>query len=342
MNSSKKSVLVTGGAGYIGSHTALALCQSGFHPVIIDNYSNSSPKSIDRVRELADGAQVTLIEGDVQDVEILGDVFEEFDIEAVVHFAGLKAVGESVSLPLDYYSNNLLSTLSLLNEMKRRECFQFVFSSSATVYGEPDDLPIRENQPLSTTNPYARTKLFIEEMLRDLAASDPRWHIALLRYFNPVGAHPSGMIGESPVGAPNNLFPCITQFAAGIRPSLKVFGNDYPTPDGSGVRDYLHVCDLAEAHVAALLSIDRLGGAVPINLGAGSGHSVIEVIRMFEEVSGQEIPFELTGRRLGDVAACYADSSLARELLDWTASKSLRDMCQDAWNWQFQNPGGFV
>jgi UDP-glucose 4-epimerase len=337
-----KSIIVTGGAGYLGSHTTLALCQSGFHPVIIDNFSNSNAKSIERVRQLAGGAKVTLMEGNVQDLELLESAFERFAIDAVIHFAGSKAVGESVKDPLTYYTNNLCSTLTLMNEMKKRSCFKLVFSSSATVYGEATRLPIRENQQLSATNPYGRSKLFIEKILRDLATSDPRWKIALLRYFNPVGAHPSGMLGESQDGPPNNLFPCITQFAVGLRPSLKVFGNDYPTSDGSGVRDYLHVCDLAEAHVAALSSIDNLAGAVPINLGTGAGYSVIEVIRMFEEVSGKEIPFEQVKRRAGDIAECYADPSLAKELLNWTASKSLSEMCEDAWRWQSLNPKGFA
>ncbi len=285
-----KTILVTGGSGYISTHTVLALHEAGFDSVIVDNFSNSSPHAIERIRELAKGHDFPLIEADVRDDVAMDDIFAKYRIDAVIHFAGLKAVGESVSQPLEYYRNNLESTFVLLDVMQRHDCFNLVFSSSATVYGAPEHLPISENHPLRATNPYGRTKLFIEEILRDATFSDPRWHIALLRYFNPVGAHPSGRIGESPNDAPNNLFPCITQFAVGKRDTLKVFGIDYPTLDGSGVRDYLHVCDLAEGHVAALRTLDQLQGTVPINLGTGTGYSVLEVIRMFEEITGQSIP----------------------------------------------------
>jgi UDP-glucose 4-epimerase len=267
--------------------------------------------------------------------------FSDFDIYAVIHFAGLKAVGESVGKPLEYYSNNLGSTLVVLEAMRRHNCFNFIFSSSATVYGSPEILPIPESHPLSATNPYGRSKLFIEEMLRDLALSDDRWHIPLLRYFNPVGAHPSGRIGESPNDAPNNLFPCVTQFAVGRRPELKVFGTDYDTIDGSGVRDYLHVCDLAEGHVAALREIDKIKGAVPINLGTGTGYSVLQVVHMFEEVSGKKIALQLVGRRPGDIATCYADATRAKDLLHWEANQTLRSMCEDSWRWQTENPNGY-
>jgi UDP-glucose 4-epimerase len=334
-------ILVTGGAGYIGTHTCLALHHAGFHPVIVDNFSNSSPVAVERVRELAAGADIPCIAADVRDREALDSVFEDHNIDAIIHFAGLKAVGESVSQPLNYYVNNLESTLALLDVMKRHQCFNLVFSSSATVYGQPQELPIPEDHPLSATNPYGRTKLFIEGILRDLAASDSRWHIPLLRYFNPVGAHPSGRIGESPLGPPNNLFPCVSQFVAGRRAELKIYGTDYPTPDGSGVRDYLHVCDLAAGHVAALRKIHELEGAVPINLGTGQGYSVIEIIRMFEKISNRTIAGQYAPRRPGDVAECLADPTRARELLGWQAVENLAAMCRDCWRWQTSNPIGY-
>ena len=336
-----QDILITGGAGFIGSHTALALVKASYRPVIIDNFVNSSPVAVERVRELSDGADIPLVEADLCDPVAVDRVFSDYKIHSVIHFAGLKAVGESVGKPLEYYSNNIGSTLVLLDAMKRHGCFHLAFSSSATVYGAPEVLPIPEDHPLSTTNPYGTTKLFIEEILRDLAASDPRWCIALLRYFNPVGADPSGRIGESPNDAPNNLFPCVTQFAVGRRSELKVFGTDYPTADGSGVRDYLHVSDLADGHVAAIRKIGSLSGAVPINLGTGTGCSVLEVIRMFEEVSGQSLAPQFVERRPGDIAACYADASLAKTLLDWEAHQTLRSMCEDAWRWQTQNPKGY-
>jgi UDP-glucose 4-epimerase len=335
------NVLITGGAGYIGSHTALALHGAGFHPIIVDNFSNSSPIAVARIGELAGGVQFPCFEADVCDAAALDAIFEAHDIGAVIHFAGLKAVGESVSQPLAYYRNNLDSTLSLLESMSRHACFRLVFSSSATVYGAPELLPIPEHHPLRATNPYGRTKWFIEEILRDAAVADERWQIALLRYFNPVGAHPSGRIGEDPNGPPNNLFPCVTQFAVGRRPSLKVFGSDYPTPDGSGVRDYIHVSDLADGHVAALRNIDALRGAVPINLGTGCGYSVLQVIGMFEEVIGRPIAYQRDARRPGDVATCFGDPSTAAGLLQWRASQDLRAMCEDSWRWQTLNPNGY-
>lgn len=334
-------ILITGGAGYIGTHTLLALISAGFKPVVIDNLANSHPVALERVREIAGGIDIPFFEADVRETSALDAIFSTYPIRAVIHFAGLKAVGESVSQPRSYFSNNLGSTLALLEVMERHRCFQLIFSSSATVYGDPQSLPIKEEQALRVTNPYGRTKLFIEEILRDLAASDPRWHIALLRYFNPVGADPSGKIGESPLGLPNNLFPCVTQVMTGRREKLSVFGTDYPTPDGSGVRDYLHVKDLAEGHVAALREIDSLQGAVPINLGTGKGHSVLEVIRMFDEISGQTIPWEAHPRRPGDIAECYADPTRAKTLLGWSATHDLRTMCRDSWNWQSKNSTGY-
>ncbi|MDB4730500.1 UDP-glucose 4-epimerase GalE, partial [Akkermansiaceae bacterium] len=273
-------------------------------------------------------------EADVRDRSVLRQIFRTHPIEAVIHFAGLKAVGESVSQPLRYFSNNLESTLALLDVMKEHGCRQLVFSSSATVYGAPQQLPLTEDHPLSATNPYGRTKLMIEEILNDLAQSDAFWRIAMLRYFNPVGAHSSGRIGEAPLGPPNNLFPCITQFMAGVRTELKVFGDDYPTHDGTGVRDYIHVCDLAEGHVSALKKLEELGGAVSINLGTGKGYSVLEVIHLFEQVSGRTIPYQMAPRRPGDVAECYADATKAKQLLGWEANYDLPRMIQDSWRWQ--------
>jgi len=334
------TVLVTGGAGYIGSHATLALLESGHDVVVVDNYSNSKPEALNRVGEIA-GRTFPIVEMDVRDRAALGCVFAAHRIDAVIHFAGLKAVGESVEKPLAYYDNNLRSTLSLVDAMATNGCFRIVFSSSATVYGEPKELPLREEATLSAANPYGRTKLFIEEILRDVAHADARWEIALLRYFNPVGAHPSGRIGEDPKGIPNNLFPYIAQVAVGRLAELKVYGGDYPTPDGTGVRDYIHVCDVAHGHVRAVECLDGFHGAVPINLGTGRGYSVLEVVAAFERVAGRKLPYRIVERRPGDVPSCYADTRRARERLGWQARRGLDDMCADSWRWQSQNPDGY-
>lgn len=332
--------LVTGAAGYIGSHTLVSLLKAGHDVVAVDNYGNSKPAALERVAAIA-GRKFPYYELDVRDRSGLEKVFSSHKIGAVIHFAGLKAVGESVQKPLEYYDNNLISTLVLLETMRAHECLKLVFSSSATVYGAPKELPLRETAELSATNPYGRTKLFIEEMLRDLAKSDPRWRIALLRYFNPVGAHESGTIGEDPNGIPNNLFPFISQVAIGRLKELKVFGGDYPTPDGTGVRDYIHVCDLADGHVRAIECIDKCVGAEAINLGTGRGFSVLEAIAAFEKAAGRPIPYNIVERRPGDVAACYADATKAKELLGWEAKLDLAAMCRDNWNWQSKNPNGY-
>ncbi|MBP1626376.1 MAG: UDP-glucose 4-epimerase GalE [Holophagaceae bacterium] len=328
-----KSILVTGGAGFIGSHTVVELLVAGHQVVVMDNLSNAKPSVLARIRGLAD-RDFTFIEADVCDRDSLREVFHQHDIGAVIHFAGLKAVGESTRLPLDYYRNNFCGTLGLLETMKGFGCRNLVFSSSATVYGDPAEVPIREEFPLSATNPYGRSKLMIEDLCRDLASSESGWRIALLRYFNPVGAHPSGLLGEDPQGIPNNLMPYLLQVAAGQRPSLEVFGQDYPTPDGTGVRDYLHVVDLAKGHLAALKALPGLQGAVPINLGTGKGYSVLEMIQALERTVGHPIPWRVGPRRPGDIAQCYADPSRAQELLGWRASLDLDTMCRDGWNWQ--------
>lgn len=333
-------ILVTGGTGYIGSHTCISLLDAGYEPVIVDNLSNSKKAVLDRLAQIT-GQQLTFHEGDILDQVLLERVLEEEKIEAVIHFAGLKAVGESVSIPVAYYENNVAGTVSLLKAMENKGVRCIVFSSSATVYGDPETLPIPETAPLSATNPYGRTKLFIEEILRDLAVADPRWGIVLLRYFNPVGAHPSGLIGEDPQGIPNNLMPFVAQVAVGRREKVSVFGSDYPTPDGTGVRDYIHVVDLAEGHVAALNAHARETGLFTYNLGTGNGSSVLEVIEAFAKASGKPVPYELTDRRPGDVAACYADPTLAQEKLGWKATRNLADMSVDAWRWQSGNPNGF-
>jgi len=333
--------LVTGAAGFIGSHTLIALLEAGHDVVAVDNYGNSKPAALERVAKIA-GRCFAHYEIDVRDKAALERVFTAHRIEAAIHFAGLKAVGESVQKPLEYYDNNLLSTLVLLETMARHNCHRLVFSSSATVYGEPKELPLREDAQLSATNPYGRTKLFIEEILRDMAKADARWQIALLRYFNPVGAHPSGTIGEDPNGIPNNLFPFIGQVAVGRLAELRVFGNDYPTPDGTGVRDYIHVCDLAEGHVRAIENLDKCTGAEAINLGTGRGYSVLEAINAFQTASEKRIPYRIVPRRPGDVPACYADSSKAQRLLNWKATRDLAAMCSDHWRWQSQNPNGYA
>ena len=334
-------ILVTGGAGYIGSHTVVEMLAAGLDLLIFDNFSNSSPRVLDAIERIS-GQRPLLVEGDVRDKAGLRKVFSDHPIGAVIHFAGLKAVGESVEHPLRYYDNNVAGSLALFESMAAAGVFRLVFSSSATVYGDPRSVPIREDFPLQATNPYGRSKLIIEDMVRDMAQADARWRVALLRYFNPVGAHSSGMIGEDPRGIPNNLMPFVAQVAVGRRPELSVFGGDYPTPDGTGVRDYIHVVDLARGHLAALNALDRLVGAVPINLGTGRGYSVLEVVRAFEQASGRKVPFRIVDRRPGDVAACYADPATAREALGWFAGKDMAAMCEDAWRWQSRNPMGFA
>ncbi len=333
-------LLVTGGAGYIGSHTALALLEAGHDVVSLDTYSNSSPRALERVQSLAQ-RPLTAVDGDVRDTALLARVFAQHAIDGVIHFAALKAVGESVARPLDYYDNNVVGTLSLLRALQAAEIFTFVFSSSATVYGAPERLPISEDAPIRTHNPYGATKAMVEQMLRDLAAAEKRWSVVSLRYFNPIGAHPSGQIGEDPHDTPNNLFPFICQVAARRRERLSVFGNDWPTPDGTGVRDYLHVVDLAAGHLRAFEYARSSHGFVPINLGTGRGVSVIDLVRSFEAATGRAVPHVITARRAGDIAACWADPSLAARLLDWRAERSIEQACADGWRWQSRNPDGY-
>lgn len=332
------NILVTGGAGYIGSHTCVELLQAGHSVFIIDNFCNSSPVVVDRLCAIA-GRVPDLARADIRDRAALKRIFSENQFDAVIHFAGLKAVGESVSEPIRYYENNVVGSLLLFETMAAHGIKTVVFSSSATVYGDPASVPIREDFPLSPTNPYGRSKWMVEEMLRDIARADPSWKVVLLRYFNPVGAHESGQIGEHPKGIPNNLLPYISQVAVGRLKELSVFGNDYPTPDGTGVRDYIHVVDLARGHLAALENIQQ--GVVAINLGTGCGYSVFDMVRAFEEASGRRIPFRVMSRRPGDIATCYADPSLAAQLLGWRAHFGLREMCVDTWRWQRMNPEGF-
>lgn len=333
-------ILVTGGAGYIGSHCCVDLLEAGYEIVVVDNLSNSSRESLRRVEEIT-GRAVAFHQVDLRDRAALGAVLDAGPFDGVIHFAGLKAVGESTQIPLTYYQNNLTGTLTLLEAMQARGVRTLVFSSSATVYGEPERVPIPEHAPLSASNPYGRTKLFIEEMLRDVAASEPGWHIALLRYFNPVGAHPSGRIGEDPRGMPNNLMPFVMQVAVGKRPVLRVFGDDYPTRDGTGVRDYIHVVDLCRGHVAALERLPRVEGCRAWNLGTGRGSSVLELVRAASEAAGREIPYEVVGRRPGDTAEVYADPTLAEAELGWRAELDLAAMCADSWRWQSRNPDGY-
>ena len=325
-------ILVTGGAGYIASHTNVVLLNSGYEVVAVDNFSNSNIESVRNVEKIT-GKTITFYEGDVCDKDILRKIFSENAIDAVIHFAGLKAVGESCAMPIKYYQNNIISTLSLLEVMKEFNVKKFVFSSSATVYGTPERLPIDEDCALSTTNPYGSTKLMIEEILRYVYASDNSWHIVLLRYFNPVGAHESGLIGEDPKGIPNNLMPYVAKVAHGELPYLNVFGNDYDTPDGTGVRDYIHVMDLAEGHLAALEYIDNYG-VEPINLGTGVGYSVLDMVKAFEKASGRPVPYKIAPRRPGDIATCYALPDKARKEIKWSAKRNLDDMCRDLWNFQ--------
>ena len=334
------SVLVTGGAGYIGSHTVLLLLEAGYSVVVLDNLSNSSRESLDRVERLT-GKSLEFIEGDIRDSDCLKKIFDGHDIASVIHFAGLKAVGESVAQPLRYYDWNVTGTLRLLEAMDNAGVRTMVFSSSATVYGDPASVPIREDFPLSATNPYGATKLHIEDMLRDLYASDNRWQIALLRYFNPVGAHESGEIGEDPNGIPNNLLPFIAQVAIGRREKLNVFGGDYETADGTGVRDYIHVMDLAQGHLAALQVFEKAQGLLTVNLGTGQGYSVLEMIEAFSKSCGRDVPYDIVARRPGDVAVCYADPSLASEVLGWRAIRGIDAMCRDHWLWQEKNPNGY-
>jgi len=334
-------VLVTGGAGYIGSHTCVELLNNGHDVIIVDNLSNSKPEVINRIKELT-GKDFKFYKADILNKKEIEQIFNENNIEAVIHFAGLKAVGESVELPLKYYYNNVTGTLVLCEVMQKHNVKKMVFSSSATVYGKPKTVPITEDFPLSATNPYGRTKLMIEEILRDIYISDNDWSIALLRYFNPIGAHESGRIGEDPNGIPNNLMPYITQVAIGKRERLNVFGDDYDTHDGTGVRDYIHVVDLAKGHLKALEKVMATKGVEAYNLGTGVGYSVLDVVRKFEKVTGKKIPYVITSRRPGDIDKCYADPTKAFKELGWKAEKTLEDMCRDAWNWQRNNPDGYA
>ncbi|MBR0164587.1 MAG: UDP-glucose 4-epimerase GalE [Lachnospiraceae bacterium] len=336
------TVLATGGAGFIGSHTAVELLREGYDVVIADNLYNASPKVIGRIAQIT-GKTPRFYEIDVSDRTALNGLFEKEMIDAVIHFAGYKAVGESVEKPLEYYTNNLNTTLVLCDVMRAHGCKKIVFSSSATVYGDPAEIPITEHCPLGErTNPYGETKAMQERILTDLWKSDHDWQVMLLRYFNPIGADESGLIGEDPKGIPNNLVPYVARVAAGTLREVHVFGNDYPTPDGTGVRDYIHVTDLARGHVAALRAFDRLKDVQIFNLGTGRGNSVLEVIRAFEDACGKKIPFVIDGRRAGDIAACYADTSRAKDLLHWEAQKTIADMCADSWRWQSANPEGYA
>ena len=334
------TILVTGGAGYIGSHTAVELMKAGHQVVIVDNLCNSSLAVLDRIRALG-GEGLSFTQADVRDRAAIDRLFAEHHIDGVIHFAGLKAVGESVAQPLRYFDNNVGSTLALLQAMDHAGVRRIVFSSSATVYGDPEQVPITESSHLQVTNPYGRTKLMCEDILRDLQAADPRWHVAILRYFNPVGAHDSGTIGEHPNGIPNNLMPFITQVAVGQREFLSIFGQDYPTPDGTGVRDYIHVVDLAQGHLAALNYLHKQQASITVNLGTGRGVSVKELADTFARVTGVPVSYRFVDRRPGDVAACYADTRLAEKALGWTANLGLDRMCADAWRWQSQNPNGY-
>jgi UDP-glucose 4-epimerase len=335
-------ILVTGGAGFIGSHTCVQLLEQGYKVTVLDNLSNSSPVALDRVKAIT-GKELDFVQGDIRNPEDLKTLFSNQSFDAVIHFAGLKAVGESVAQPLIYYQNNVTGTLNLLKAMEDAGLHSLVFSSSATVYGDPQILPIPETAPCAATNPYGRSKLIIEEILSDLAASDPRWKIANLRYFNPVGAHSSGLIGEDPRGIPNNLMPYISQVAIGTRDCLTVFGQDYPTPDGTGVRVYIHVVDLAAGHLSALdyLFSISAGELLTVNLGTGRGISVLEMVKTFEAVNGCKVPYRIAERRPGDVAACYADPSLAQKKLGWKARLDVGHMCEDTWRWQKANPAGY-
>jgi UDP-glucose 4-epimerase len=334
-------VLVTGGAGYIGSHTCVELLNAGYEVLVLDNLSNASRQSLERIEQIT-SKKVSFIEGDIRDKTKLQEIFQNYRVDSVIHFAGLKAVGESVSKPLEYYDNNINGTLVLLETMQEYGCKKIVFSSSATVYGDPHATPIKEDFPLSATNPYGRTKLFIEYILRDLYASDPSFKIVILRYFNPIGAHKSGLIGEDPEGIPNNLLPFISQTAVGKREYLSVFGDDYATKDGTGVRDYIHVVDLSLGHIKALEKLDTLDELLIVNLGTGKGYSVLEAVAAFEKASGKKVPYKIAPRRSGDIAECFADPGYAKEVLGWHATRGIEEMCEDAWRWQSQNPEGFA
>lgn len=336
-------ILVTGGAGYIGSHTCVELLQAGHNVTVFDNFSNSHPESLERVRRIT-GKRLSLIRGDIRDQAALVTALRDSGAHSVIHFAGFKAVGESVQQPLSYYDNNVVGSLRLLEAMGICGVKTLVFSSSCTVYGDPQRLPLTEDHPLSATNPYGQTKLTIEHMLRDMLRSNASWRIGILRYFNPVGAHASGLIGEDPLGTPNNLMPFVAQVAIGRRPHLNVFGDDYPTPDGTGVRDYIHVVDLAIGHLKALEALGRWAQpaeCLTVNLGTGKGYSVLDIVRAFEQASGKQVAYKIAPRRAGDVAACYADPGKAAALLGWRAERSLADMCTDAWHWQSLNPDGY-
>lgn len=335
------NILLTGGAGYIGSHTYIALVQAGMTPVILDDFSNSNPKVLERLQHIS--AKPVLCErGSVADLSLVQSLIQRHDIQAVIHFAASKAVGESVAQPLKYYDNNVGGMTRLLQAMSATSCRKIVFSSSATVYGNPASVPITEDFPRQHTNPYGHSKLIIEDMLAALQISDPNWKVAVLRYFNPVGAHPSGLIGEDPQGIPNNLMPFVAQVAVGRRPYLSIYGNDYPTSDGTGVRDYIHVQDLANGHLAALKTLTSKGESFTVNLGTGKGCSVLDVVHAFEKASGRKIPYQFVPRRDGDVAQCYASTALANQLLGWQAQLGLEDMCADAWRWQSGNPNGYA
>ena len=335
------AILVTGGAGYIGSHTCIELMNAGYEVVVVDNLYNANEESLKRVEKIT-GKAVKFYKADIRDFEALDKIFKQESISSVIHFAGLKAVGESVEKPLEYYDNNVNGTLVLCDAMRKNGVKSIVFSSSATVYGDPHKVPIQEDFPLSVTNPYGRTKLMIEEILQDLSVSDPEWKIVLLRYFNPIGAHESGLIGEDPKGIPNNLLPYVAQVAIGRHEFVRVFGNDYNTPDGTGVRDYIHVVDLAKGHVCAIKKLDSTDEKVLIyNLGTGNGYSVLDVVHAFEKACGKTIPYKILDRRAGDIATCYADPSKAKAELGWEAEYDITRMCADSWRWQSMNPQGY-
>lgn len=335
------AILVTGGAGYIGSHTCVELLENGYEVVILDNLVNANRKVVDRIEELS-GRKVTFYEGDIRDRDCLNKLFDEQKIDSVIHFAGLKAVGESVAKPWEYYENNISGSLVLFDVMRRHGCKSIIFSSSATVYGNPAQIPITEECPKGTcTNPYGWTKWMLEQILTDLHTADPDWNVVLLRYFNPIGAHKSGRIGENPNGIPNNLMPYITQVAVGKLKELGVFGDDYDTPDGTGVRDYIHVCDLATGHVAAIKKLEEKSGLSIYNLGTGVGYSVLDIVHNFEEATGIHIPYSIKPRRAGDIATCYSSADKAKRELGWEARYGIKEMCADSWNWQKSNPNGY-